>query len=105
VILNNGEARILPFPMHCKHAAHMQFVTKRALSGGEQRTATEEVEIVPPTAARRGDADIELAVKMPGYQKERGNGWSPFVGHRRNNDAASLKSDNRVGEPYAATDC
>lgn len=101
--MNNGEARILPFPMHWKGGAHMQFEMKQPLFGREQRTTSGDVEIIHPTAARRTDAGIEIKGRTLAFQKDKGRSCTQPVGRRPRTDAAATTSGPRPGDPPTET--
>jgi len=76
LIVNKDEAGIIRFVIHWKGGTHTQFQMKRPLSGREQRTAPEDVEIIRQMAPRYGDDEIARVLNKLGRRTGKGGRWN-----------------------------
>jgi DNA invertase Pin-like site-specific DNA recombinase len=76
LIVDKDDAGILRFVIHWKGGTHTQFEMERPLSGREQRTAPEDVEIIRQMAPRYGDDEIARVLNKLGRRTGKGRRWN-----------------------------
>jgi DNA invertase Pin-like site-specific DNA recombinase len=76
VIVNKEEAGVLRFVIHWKGGSHTQFDMARPLSGHEQRTAPEDVDIIRQLAVRYGDDAIAVVLNKLGRRTGKAKRWN-----------------------------
>ncbi len=76
VIVNKEEAGVLRFVIHWKGGSHTQFAMARPLSGHEQRTAPEDVDILRQLAVRYGDDAIAVVLNKLGRRTGKAKRWN-----------------------------